>query len=655
MNSPKRLRTRLRTPTGRLTAKVQRMLDSARAHASTFKNKLFGQMYIYAVEKVAYHDDYAFLNFIKALREPPVDIETFIDSPDFLGATDLTLWPEVRKAAIELNRYWWKGYGNGAYKELVACRATGSGKSELCKVTAAYHLHILGCMKNPQEYYKLPSSTSVVFVVQAAKPHVTKKIIYTPLRNYVETMPWFQRHMRPNKYMESEMYFEDQNIRVVPGGCDSDAILGEAILFAIIDEINFMNVVQKSKKAGIGTGKSATYDQAQSIYDAVTRRRKSRFLSKGPQVGMICLSSSTRYKGDFTDKREKYAKENNDTQVYIYAKAQYEVVPKDRFCGETFLLYVGNDSSRDIRILGDDDKVYDIENVLEIPIEYKEDFQKDPHGSLRDIAGVSLGSVNPFFRQRSKVMDCVVRGEAAGLQSFLHKDNVVLGLDGMPSVIHGHFCRTPNKPRYVHIDLSINSDRCGVAMARFDGMTFVDRGYGGETELLPMVTIEMAVSIEPDMGNEIDGAEIRAWVNSLRTVYGYPIKAVSYDNNNMSIESRQAWKKKGMKTNLIQIDRSPTPHKQFRDAIYDGRINMYEQPVLLDEIFNLEFDEENGPEGKIDHPVNGSKDVYDAVVGSYITLLTRSASWVMPFGEGGIIDMDSRADADDRFDESERS
>lgn len=478
-----------------------------------------------------------------------------------------------------------------------------TGNSEISKVTLAYHAHILGCMKAPQSYYGLPQATSIVFIIQAAKPHVTKKVIYMPLRTYIETMPWFQRHMRPDKLLEAEMYFPDQNIRIVQGGADSDAVLGEAIIGGIIDEINFMNVVEKSKKAGIGTGRSGTYDQAQSVYDTITRRRKGRFLSQGPQVGCICVASSTRYKNDFTDRRKQQVADLGLRTVYIYDKAQYDVWPASRYCGDRFSLLVTNENAMDIRILEEGEKVLD-GTVLEIPVEYREDFLRDAPGALRDVVGTSVNSINPFFRQQHKIMECVHMGEAEGLESFLQKDNVVLAYEGLPMPQRGHFCRNPSKPRYVHIDLSITSDRCGVAMVRYDGIQWVERNEAVGPEPLPIATVEMAVTFEPDHGNEIDVAEVRTWVKMLRNTYGYPIKAVTYDGY-QSIESRQAWKRHGMKTGAVSVDRSSAPYKQFRDAVYDGRVKMYHQPVLLEELFGLEYDEKAD---KIDHPVNGTKD-----------------------------------------------
>jgi len=630
------------TPTGRLTKKASKMLQAARVVASSFDNKMFAEMYIFSTEQAVYKNNYHFLKFIKQLREPPVDIETFLDSKEFMGATDLKLWPEVRRAIINACKYWWKGW-DVAINELLLMGATGTGKSEIAKICTAYHLHILGCMRKPQRYWGLPEATSIVMTIQAAKPHVTKKIIYLPLRVYIETMPWFQRHMRPNKILEGEMYFDSHNIRVVQGGADSDAVLGDALIGGVTDEINFMNVVEKSKKAGLGTGRSGNYDQAQAVYDTITRRKKSRFMSQGPNVGIFCIASSTRYKNDFTDRRKQQVERLKDKTVYVYDKAQYEVRPAEKYCGDKFRLLIANEAAMDIRILEDEENVHG-GTIIEVPVEYKEDFEKDPSGALRDIVGRSVNSINPFFRQQAKIIYCVTKGEENGLKSFLHKDNVVLGFEGMPVLLTEHYCTNPSKPRYVHIDLSNTGDSCGLSMVRYDGIEWVGR-EGGEPEALPIATVEMAVGIQPDHGHEIDIAEVRSWVKMLRTKYGYPIRAVTYDGW-QSIESMQAWKKQGMKTGLVSVDRTSAPYKQLRDAIYDGRLFMYNQPVLIEELFGLEYDEKKD---KIDHPITGSKDVADAVCGAYHTLLTRSSSWVMPDGGGDPMSSD-RADMGDRFD-----
>ncbi len=614
-------RRRIRVNRG-ISAKQEKILRKAREAARTFESVQFADMYLWAMERQVFDDNPIFLDFLEHLEQPPVSIEEFLDSEDFLAATDLDIWPQVREAIIDINKDWWKG-PDYAKQEALLMGATSTGKSEIAKVTMAYHVHLLHCLRQPQLVYGLPSSTSIVFVIQAAKPHVTKRILYTPLRVYIEAMPWFQKYARPTKHIEAEMFFTDKNIRVVQGGSDADAILGEAIIGGAVDEVNFMQVVEQSKRAEVSEGgRGGRYDQAQNLHDTLTRRRKGRFMYNGPQIGIITLSSSTRYRNDFTDRRKEQIEDNDIKTAYIFNKAQYEVWPQDRYSGEKFRLLIENEAAADVRILKPEEHAHEDATVIEIPIEYKENFELDSAGALRDIVGRSVKSINPFLRRREKVNEAVIAGQEMGLESFLVKDNVILGLEGMPLVTRGHYCQTPSKPRYIHIDLSATGDRCGIAMVRFDGFQDMIR-QSGETEVLPIATCEMAVTILPNHSAEIDIGEVRSWVRQLKRTYGYPIRGITYDGWN-SLESRQQWKKQGMRTGLQSVDRSSVPYKNLRDAIYDGRLRIYFQDILVDELISLEYDEKKD---RVEHPPKGSKDVADALCGAYWLLLGRSKTW----------------------------
>lgn len=654
MLTPRRTRTRGRrgTPGAAkgVSAQAERMVKQAWEAVNDCENKQFAEMYATAIERKVYHNDSFLFDFMKRLVFAPVGIEEFLDSPEFIGATDLSIWPEVRKAVVDINSNWWRGTKDErhAIHEAVLCGSTSSGKSEICKLTTLYHVYLLSCLDVPQALYGLPRTTSIVFVILAAKPHVTKKVLYDPMRSMVNTMPYFQKHLRPDRLVESEMIFHEKNIRVVPGGSDADTVLGEAIIGGIIDEINFMNVVLQSKKAAVSTGRPGIYDQAKTIHNTVVRRKKGRFIYQGPLIGVVCTSSSTRYKGDFTDTRKASVVAHREKGVYIYDKPQYEVWPQDRYCGEKFRVMVGNEVIGDTRILQAGEAARKGALVLDIPVEYLSDFQTDIHAALRDVCGISTSSINPFFRRRFKIIEACEAGSSEGLRSFLEKDNVILGLDDMPTVMPGHYCTNPSKPRYVHIDLAVNGDRCGIAMVRYDGITSIARS-NGEVEVLPMASVELACSIEPDHNNEIDFAEVRSWVKQLRDRHGYPIKAVTYDGV-FSIESIQQWKKQGMRTGHMSVDRTSVPYKQFRDALYDGRVLLIEQEVLLGEMYNLEYDE---IKDKVDHPVGGTKDVVDSVVGAYATMLKRRSSWhSIPSSQEGTLD--GRADFDERAEYQER-
>lgn len=640
-------RTRRRPPGNlkSISRREEAIIERAREAAQGFENPLFAEMYVTALERKIRDGDDALYKFMHQLEQPPVSPEAFLDDPEFMGSSDMTIWPEVRTAFIELNENWWKGSKAGAHHEFLGMGATGTAKSTLCMLTSMYHLHILGCLRQPQSVYGLPKATTITWPIMAAKPHVTRRVVYQPMRKMIEATPWFQKHMRFDKLIESEMDFKEKNIKVVIGGADADSILGDAVIGGIIDEINFMNVVLKSKKAEVTSGRAGLYDQAQNIYETMTRRKKGRFTRPGPMIGIICVSSSTRYKGDFTDKRLKHVTDNDEKGVFVYNRKQYEVAPKERYCGDTFRLLVGNDILTDTRVLDDDEKVPEGSLVLDVPVEYKTDFQKNPHDSLRDIVGMSTSSISPFFRRRFKILECVQNADEAGLESFLIKDNVILGVDGMPMVKPGHYCMNPSRPRYVHIDLSVSGDRAAVAMLRFDGLRDVVRD-GGVVEKLPECSVELAMTIEPDSQSEIQIAEVRMWVKRLKDMYGYPIKVVTYDGF-QSVESRQQWKKDGMKTGYVSVDKTSVPYKQLRDAITDNRIKFWHQDVLISELFELEYDV---VKDKVDHPVNGGKDLADAVCGAYKTLVERRSSWTTAASDDNAVQESERQDFDERFD-----
>ncbi|ALT58047.1 hypothetical protein FDG94_gp055 [Pseudomonas phage SM1] len=634
------------------TRRVQAFLRTIESVSKDIDNAFFGLLYRTAMERMV-DGEATLFEFLGQLEHMPVSIETFLDSAEFLGATDLVMWPEVRKAIVEENQNWWRGLDTapgalgGAFDTACLMGCTRSGKSTQAIVGFMYQLHILLCMKNPQGWYGLPSATSIVMAIMGAKPHVTKKVVYAPMKKYIERMPWFQKYGVPDKNIDSEMLFIEKNIRVVPVAGNEDAVLGEALIACLIDEINFMNVVQKSKKAEVSTGRSGVYDQAQTVYDTVVRRRRGTFPKRYPQIGIIYASSSTRYKGDFTDKLKAETEKFNHNNVYIFNKKQYEVQPKENFCGETFRLLIGNDVQHDTRVLGPDEAVPEGSWVELVPIEYLPDFQRKPYDAMRDVLGISSNAISPFIKMRYRVYECVELGHEKRLESFLEKDHVILGVDGMPKVRHGHVCTNPSKPRYVHIDLSRTGDRCGVAMVRFDGMSNFERA-GDQSERLPLATVEMALSIEPDANNEIQIAEVRSWVRSLIKVHGYPIKGVSYDGFD-SRESIQQWRKDRMPSKEVSVDRTSAPYKQFRDALYDRRVALLDDPILLNEILELEYDTHKD---KIDHPMMGSKDVSDAVCGAYCNMLERRSTWAAVHEiDGG--DMAGRFEGE-RFDDDRR-
>jgi hypothetical protein len=85
--------------------------------------------------------------------------------------------------------------------------------------------------------------------------------------------------------------------------------------------------------------------------------------------------------------------------------------------------------------------------------------------------------------------------------------------------------------------------------------------------------------------------------------------------------------------------------------MYDTRILIPDDDVVVSEILDLEYDEDKD---KVDHTVNGSKDVSDAICGAYTNMLERRSTWTATAAEDVAFEMAGRAVYDDRFDEPRR-
>lgn len=608
----------------RKSTKIKALLDQVRQKIGKFNNPLAYEMWEYALQQHL-DGDSSFLEFINQLEQFPVSIEEFIDSEDFYGALGANIWPEVRKSLIEMHSNWWRGTIGGAYQEAVFDGGTGTAKSFRAIISFCYWAHILLCMKNPQAYYRLSKEKPISMSIMGSTPKVIKRVLYMPVRNNILNMPWFKRYGKIIKHIEAYIHFPQKNIIISPAGTEDDSIIGEDVIGGMIDEVNFMNVVEKSKKASKVAGRAATYDQAQTLYTALVSRRQGRFSKpSGPQIGMIILSSSARYVNDFTDRRIKEISNDPDSSwlVYIHTAAQYEMIPKEKLDKRTFRVAIPNDGREPYIV----EKTYVDPNhrVLTIPYSnYYSLFKSDVGRGLRDICGIRSASVQTFIKQPSKILDAISRFEALGQSQLVDRQNVILADESMPVMLPESVCEDYHKPRYIHVDLSKANDRCGIAMCRYDGLIEVQRD-NDLVEYLPKGTIELAISIEPDKYNNIDLYEVRMFVRSLKESFGYPVVCVSYDNW-QSVESRQQLNKAGIPTKELSVDKEDTAYKQFREALYDDRIDIVPNELLKNELMKLEYDERTK---KIDHLPEFTKDCADAACGSYNLMLKHKDTFL---------------------------
>src|SRR5258708_30579556 len=154
---------------------------------------------------------------------------------------------------------------------------------------------------------------------------LAESIDYKRFRAMIEGSPFFEHHFPFRKSLGSEMVFPT-NIVVRPLSGNVNAAIGSNIFGGIIDEVNFMAVVEQSKNAADG----GTFDQANEMYNAIVRRRKSRFMAAGGNLpGLLGLVSSKRYAGEFTDRNQAEARDEiartGKTRIRAYDRRLGEI------------------------------------------------------------------------------------------------------------------------------------------------------------------------------------------------------------------------------------------------------------------------------------------------------------------------------------------
>jgi len=208
----------------------------------------------------------------------PVDPRTFVEHPLLMNKKGV-LWPPVMQELQAIN--------DGTRVECVLTGGIGVAKTTLALYTQAYQTYLLSCLRNAHAVFDLDPSSEILIVFQSISKNLAKDVDYSRFRDMLEHAPYFRSTFPFNKELESLMIFP-RRIIIKPVAGHDQAAIGQNVIGGIMDEVNFMAVVEKSKMSTDG----GVYDQAMQNYNTIARRRQSRFMNaKGLLPGMLCLVS----------------------------------------------------------------------------------------------------------------------------------------------------------------------------------------------------------------------------------------------------------------------------------------------------------------------------------------------------------------------------
>lgn len=502
-------------------------------------------------------------------------------------------------------------------------------------------IYEISCMKDPHKSFGLAQGSNLSFVCTSVNETLAVKVVFEAIASKVKASPYFQENF-PYEETKKEIRFPG-GIWVAARASTDTSALGLNAIGALLDETNFLPKTQKEMALG-------AVDRAETIYNTIQRRMKSRFARYGKLPGMLFIVSSKKTMDDFTARRIRDAV--NDPTVFVRDYALWDTKPDDYYSAKKFWVLGGTDSVPS-KILTDPEYVELKERVPEgatlvhVPEDFRNDFERDLEGSLRDLAGVATVAINPFIHRREKILEAIDATrvhpfstpiyDASKGGRFLWEMMVKAGQERGYSNTYSQVSRpilNPKAMRHVHIDPSLRGDATGFVMSHVGGYKDVARrGEDGReySERAPIYFVDLMLRIVPPTGDEIVLADLRHLVYDL-SAHGYMISGVTLDSW-QSADTIQQFNQRGFQSQVLSVDTSTDPYENLKTALYENRVNYYNYPPLIEELQQLErkFD---GRKTKIDHPPKGRKDVADALAASLYALSTKQTAQPLPVMRG---------------------
>jgi|SRR6056297_245197 len=554
-------------------------------------------------------------------RKKPVDVLEFLISTEYLNLGN-TIRPKIKEALIDIFGPYQNCY------EIVLSGGTRLGKTYLACAAYAYHIYRLSCLYNPQTYYELSPGSEIVFSMQSLKEEKAKRN-FREFRGMIADSPYFKKYFPLQGNAKNYAIFPN-NIKVMPFSSQNNAAMSENIFCAFIDEANFMQVIKGSKHQALD---EQYYDQATTLYRTIKDRIQNQFkdFATGEWPGKIYLASSANHKEDFIQNKKKEAKKSD--HIYVMDYALWEVKDTDKYCGKKFWVQMPTELESGKILNKKPQEITD--DVLEVPIEFKTQFEEDLHVAIRNIAGKPLSKESKFIPSYM-IMDSIRRYNRQYLmnQIFTVQEVVLNDVIDLASLFNLSFIKQIN-PHYMfhsHCDMALSHDSAGIVVGANVGgkVTKREQQINMDTKEVtdkvsataPIYAMFGVLRIVPPDNGQIDIAKVEKFYLKLKK-YLTNFKSFSSDRA-YSITLMQNLKKNGIATQYITVDKTADAYTELKNTLTEKRCWISEHEKFKEEVKYLMFDTEKN---KIDHHPMFSKDVADAVAGTTIVLSNRKSSY----------------------------
>lgn len=572
-------------------------------------------------------------------EEIPVDIETFLRDPKYLGKglvneegkfTVYPYWVETLKKIFP------DPLQPAVYNTLALSGAIGLGKSFVAVLCGLYELYRMMCLKDPYLYYGLQPIDKITFAVMNITLDAAKGVAWDKMQQLLQASPWFMDKGTVTG-TTNITWNPPKGIELVAGSL-SRHIIGRAVYWAFFDEISFQPNQDVNKQK----------EKAKTLVNTASARMQSRFMKGEKNPTLLVLASSKRTEQSYMETFIE-AKKKQDSKTTLVIDEPQWVIRTDKDSPNKFKVAIGNKflssevvplnyTEHDLKIYRD--RGY---TLIDVPMGYYETFIDDIDIALTDVAGISTSSSNRYISGPR-----LAAVKKSTLKNGFKRDIIEVGngvedkaqywdffdLEAIPSDLR-------YKPLFIHMDMSVSGDKTGIAGVFINGKKPPTEGQPPSKDLF--YRLGFSVSVKAPKGHQVSFEKNRQFIYWLRE-QGFNIKGISTDTF-QSVDTGQQLAAKNFSYCTISVDRVDTdhickPYQYFRSTIYEERIEMYDSELLTEELIGLERDNNSG---KIDHSQLGinSKDTADAVCGAIWNASQNAEQFGFDYGENIEVMLDS--------------
>lgn len=554
-------------------------------------------------------------------KKKPVDVLEFLLSSEYLNLEG-TIRPKIKNCLIDIF-----GEYNHCY-EVVMSGATRIGKTYMACCGFAYHIYRLSCLYNPQTHYKLSPGSEIIFTMQSVKEAKAKRN-FSEFKGMIDNSEYFKKHFAPQGRAINYAVFPG-NIVVKPIATTNTAALSENVYAAFIDEANFLQVIKGSTHQALD---EQYYDQATVLYQTIKDRIQNQFkdMATGEWPGKLYLASSANHTDDFIQNKIKESKKSN--HIYVMDYALWEVKDVDKYSGKKFWVQMPTELNGGA-VYDEKPKII-TDEIIEIPIELKDQFDADLHAAIRNVAGKPISKESKFIPSYALIKNIETYNQYYQGQQIFNVQEVCLNdVIDLRSLLNIEFIKTINPffTFHSHCDLSVSQNSSGISFGATVGSIAtkkketIDVNTKEKTEIIeasaPVYAIFGLLKINPPTNGQIDISKVEKFYLIIKD---YLTNFTSFSADRAySITLIQNLKRNGVSTQYLSVDRTTDAYIEKKNCLMEGRLWVVEHETHKKELKGLTLDSEKN---KVDHPKTGSKDVADAVAGTVYVLSKRKTTY----------------------------